>query len=156
MKGLGMPRLAIITTHPIQYYAPWFRYMANSLRAELRVFYLWDFGVVERHDPQFRRAIQWDVPLLDGYDYEFVPNRSRRPGTDGFTGIWNPGLLEAVHRFDPDAVLLLSYNFASTLHFIARWGRRTPLLFRGDSHRLVPRHGAMEALRQRALRALFG
>ncbi len=75
-----MTRLAVVTTHPIQYYAPWFRRLASHPGLDLRVFYLWDFGVVEREDKGFGRTIRWDVPLLDGYASEFVPNVSRRPG----------------------------------------------------------------------------
>ena len=61
-------RLAVITTHPIQYYAPWFRYLSGMPGLDLRAFYLWDFGVTDRVDPQFGQAIRWDVPLLEGYD----------------------------------------------------------------------------------------
>jgi hypothetical protein len=34
---------------------------------EFRVFYLWDFGVEKRHDPNFGKAFKWDVDLLSGY-----------------------------------------------------------------------------------------
>ena len=74
-----MTRLAIVTTHPIQYYAPWFRHLAAGGDLDLKVFYLWDFGVTDKVDPVFGQAVRWDVPLLEGYEHEFVPNRSRRP-----------------------------------------------------------------------------
>src|SRR5690242_4573930 len=92
-------RLAVITTHPIQYYAPWFRALGETAAIELKVFYLWDFGVAEHRDHEFGHAIQWDIPLLDGYDYEFVPNLSRRPGLDHFFGLWNPALPHVVNAY---------------------------------------------------------
>jgi len=149
-------KLAVIATHPIQYYAPWFKRLAAEPGLSLRVFYLWDFGVTEQVDRGFGRPFKWDVSLLDGYDHEFVPNTSRRPGTHHFRGLHNPRLIGRVRGYDPDAVLLFGYNYASLCEFIVRWDRRrAPLLFRGDSHRLIPRRGLKEGLRRRAIAAVF-
>lgn len=149
-------KLAIITSHPIQYYAPWFRYMNAMHGIDLRVFYLWDFGVKNTIDPEFKSAVQWDIPLLDGYSYEFVPNKSADPGTHHFGGLNNPGLAAAVRAFQPDAVLMMIYNYRACIDFILKWNtRRAPLLFRGDSHRLVKRHGIKETFRRRAISALY-
>ena len=76
-----MKKLAVITSHPIQYHAPWFRHLARERQIDLKVFYLWDFGVTERIDDGFKQAVRWDVPLLTGYQHEFVENTSSRPGT---------------------------------------------------------------------------
>lgn len=149
-------RLAIIATHPIQYYSPWFRYLAAHSGCEIRVFYLWDFGVTQQKDAGFGAAIQWDVPLLEGYEHEFVPNESGRPGTGSFGGISNPTLRERVLAWNPDAVLLMAYNFAGLLRFIFQWPRKAiPLLFRGDSHRLIPRRGFKESLRRLFIQTVF-
>jgi glycosyltransferase involved in cell wall biosynthesis len=159
MRGPTKPtpviRLAVIATHPIQYYAPWLRVIASTPGIELKVFYLWDFGVTARRDPSFQRDIQWDVPLLDGYSYAFVPNVSRRPGTDHFFGLRNPALTREVREFSPSAVLLLAYNFEAIIRFVARWRGPTPLLFRGDSHRLVTIPGLRQALRDVLIGQLF-
>ena len=152
-----MARLAIVATHPIQYHVPWYQYLVREPGLSIRVFYLWDFGVTEQVDSTgFQRAFKWDVPLLAGYEFEFVPNRSARPGTSHFWGLRNPGLLACVSRFEPDAVLLSGYNFASLMNFVWRWDRGTaPLLFRGDSHRLLPGSGFKEWLRRKAIAAVF-
>jgi glycosyltransferase involved in cell wall biosynthesis len=151
-----MTRLGVVTTHPIQYYAPWFRHLAQRPELSVRVFYLWDFGVVDREDKGFGRTIRWDVPLLEGYASEFVPNVSSRPGTDHFRGIDNPGLVEALGRFNPAAVLCLGYNYVSFLRLLLRPGLgNVPLLHRGDSHRLVPRQGVRAWLRRLLLTQLF-
>lgn len=149
-----MKRLAIITSHPIQYYAPWFRTLAQFPDLELRVFYLWDFGICQQVDPGFQQAIAWDIPLLDGYAFEFVPNTSKNPGTQHFWGLQNPTLIQRVRQFQPDAVLMMNYNYASLYHFLWHW-RDTPILFRGDSHRLVPEQGWKAWLKQQGLRQLF-
>lgn len=131
-------RLAIVTTHPIQYYAPWFRHIALQPQIELKVFYLWDTQQHAKHDPGFGRKVEWDVPLLDGYCHEFVPNTSARPGTDRFWGIRNPQLESRIRQFSPEAALLIGYRHDSLVRLIFGSLRRRgfPLLFRGDSHRL--------------------
>ena len=153
------PRLAVITSHPVQYYAPWFRFLAETGRLDLRVFYLWDGGVRSRHDPGFGQSIVWDVPLLDGYAHEFVPNTSARPGTAHFFGLRNPSLPIRLAAFAPDAALLIGYNHESFLRTIfARWPLRSayPLIFRGDSHRLVHRPGNVrEWLRRLFIAAVY-
>ena len=151
-----MRRLAVITTHPIQYYAPWFRYLISETLLQLKVFYLWDFGVTRQQDAGFRQPIQWDIPLLAGYEYEFVPNSSTDPGTHHFWGLHNPSLLQQVRTYNPDAVLLMTYNYASVYHFLWQWnGRKAPLLFRGDSHRLVPSTGLKELVRRNIISQIF-
>jgi glycosyltransferase involved in cell wall biosynthesis len=132
-----MKKLAVVTSHPIQYNAPWFRHVGAGREVAIKVFYLWDFGFGKHVDPGFQRAVTWDVPLLDGYEHELVPNVSADPGTHHFFGLQNPSLGRRVRAFDPDAVLMLTYNYASTHRFLWTW-RSSPLLFRGDSHRLVP------------------
>lgn len=136
-----MTRLAIVTTHPIQYYAPWFRHLSRQVEG-LKVFYLWDFGISDSRDPQFGREIRWDIPLLDGYDWELVPNRSPAPGTHHWRGIWNPELPDRLRRWHADAVLMMTYNYASGYRLLtSRRLAHLPFLFRGDSHCLELEQG---------------
>ncbi len=151
-----MTKLAIITSHPIQYYAPWFRYLANSKDLAIKVFYLWNFGVTKQVDVGFQQALEWDIPLLTGYDYEFVPNVSSTPGTHHFWGLQNPSLVPLVKAYNPDAVLLMSYNYASLYHFLWNWNtRQTPLLFRGDSHRLLAPTGVKTWLKRQWITQIY-
>ncbi len=130
-------RLAIILSHPVQYYSPWFRWLKANTRLDFKVFYLWDAGVRETHDAQFSATFKWDVDLLSGYDHEFIPNVARDPGTHHFRGLDNPALTGRLAAWQPEAILLFGYNWLS--HQRALWWARrrgVPLLFRGDSHLL--------------------
>lgn len=144
-------RLAVVLSHPTQYYSPWFRWLRANTSLEFRVFYLWEFGVTAQRDPKFQTTFKWDVDLLSGYEHEFVPNTARDPGTHRFGGLRNPTLTARLAAWRPTAVLMFGYNFASHLRAIA-WARRCgiPLLFRGDSHLLgrgAPRPWVALALR---------
>jgi glycosyltransferase involved in cell wall biosynthesis len=147
-------RLAVVLSHPTQYYSPWFQWLRSHTPLEFRVFYLWDFGVASRHDPEFGTSFKWDVDLLAGYDSEFVPNASRRPGADHFWGFNNPGLSRQLARWRPDALLLFGYKWASHLRAVA-WARLNgvPIVFRGDSN-LIGRSSPRLRLRL-PLRVLF-
>src|ERR1700688_443316 len=66
-------RLAYLVTHPIQYQAPLLRRIAAEPDIHLKVFFASDVSLRSFVDPGFKRPIQWDVPLLEGYEYEFLP-----------------------------------------------------------------------------------
>jgi glycosyltransferase involved in cell wall biosynthesis len=127
-------RLAVVVSHPTQYYSPWFAWLAAHTSLDLRVFYLWDFGVRAQRDPQFGTAFAWDRDLLAGHAHEFVPNRARDPGTHHFNGLDNPGLPARLRAWAPGAVLLFGYKYRTHLRLILR--PPAPLVFRGDSHLL--------------------
>jgi glycosyltransferase involved in cell wall biosynthesis len=139
--NVGRVRLAVVLSHPTQYYSPWFRWLAEHTPLDLRVFYLWDFGVTAQRDPSFRTAVRWDVDLLSGYAHEFVPNTAREPGTHHFHGLRNPQLTARLTAWRPDALLVFGYKWRAVLGAIV-WARRhgVPLLFRGDSHFLGRGH----------------
>jgi glycosyltransferase involved in cell wall biosynthesis len=73
------------------------------------------------------------VPLLDGYDHQFVPNIARSPGTDHFWGLRNPQLIRAIEQWGATAVLVFGWNSASHLQALLHFKGRVPVFFRGDS-----------------------
>lgn len=130
-----MSRLAILVSHPTQYYSPWFRWLQQKEGRQLRVFYLWDAGVTPTHDPHFQKTFAWDVDLLSGYEHEFVPNVANPPTTEHYKGLDNPTLTRRLASWKPDCVLVFGYAYRSHVRAIFwAWRTRTPLIFRGDSH----------------------
>ena len=119
-----MIRLAVVVSHPIQYYAPWFSYLESVRDLRLQVFYLWDFGIEYKHDLGFGQNLLWDVPLLDGYASKQVLNEALDPGTHHFGGLNNPTLVRELLAWRPDALLLFGYAYRShlqLLHGPSRW-----------------------------------
>ncbi len=127
-------RLAIVTTHPIQYNAPWFRLLAASEKVEIRVFYTWqDSQTIAKYDPGFNRVVEWDIPLLEGYDYTFVKNVSANQGSHHFKGIDNPTLCKEIENWKADAVLVFGWAYKSHLKCLRYFKGKVPVIFRGDS-----------------------
>src|SRR5262249_54485504 len=130
-------RVAVINTHPVQHFAPLCREVSSLNEVELRVLYCSDWGVREYADPGFGTTFKWDVDLLAGYDFEFLPIR-RRPKQLGFWETDNPTVTEALAPFSPDVLLLFGYSHLTNWRALA-WVRRHGLriLFFAD---LEPKH----------------
>lgn len=152
-----MLRLAYITSHPIQYQVPVFRVLAARDDVSLKVFFCETIGLKKSFDPGFGKEIQWDVPLLDGYNHAFIRNHSRRPGTKTFLGLFNPGIVKSLALFKPHVVVVNGYAHASS-HF-ALWASRAlgiPALITGDSNLLRHRPSHVLALKRFAAIYLRG
>lgn len=126
-------KLAIITTHPIQYNAPWFKILSEKEGIEIKVFYTWSQRQTEFFDNNFGREIKWDIPLLDGYEYEFVENTSKKPGNKSFWGIKCPALIPRILKYSPTHILIFGWNFRAHFKVMRYFKGRIPVLFRGDS-----------------------
>ena len=151
-----MKRLAIVTTHPIQYNAPWFRLLASREKVRIKVFYTWEQsqdGAL--YDPGFDKIVQWDVPLLEGYDYLFVKNISSNPGCHHFWGIVNPTLIEEIKTWQADAVLVFTWSYKSHLKCLRYFHNKIPVLFRGDSTLLDEKTGLKTILRRILLKWVY-
>lgn len=149
-------RLAIVISHPIQYYAPLFRSLALSEKLQLKVFFTWSQTQNEAvRDNEFGRAISWDIPLLDGYKFEFVKNIARRPGTDHFWGLNTPGLSTAIETWGAHAVLVIGWNSWAHLRTMMHFKGKLPVFFRGDSTLLDPLPALRAALRRQLLQWVY-
>ncbi|WP_316824782.1 glycosyltransferase family 4 protein [Pedobacter miscanthi] len=148
-----MKKLAIITTHPIQYYAPVFKLLAK--KTQLKVFYTWGEQSMVKYDKGFAKQIEWDIPLLDGYDYQFLANTSKDPGTHHFNGIINPGLVSAVQDFEPNAILIYGWAWKSHLKALRFFKGKIPIYFRGDSTLLDQQNNFKNLLRKIFLKWIY-
>lgn len=151
-----MPKLAIIVTHPIQYYSPLFKALAEDGRITIKVFYTWgESALKNKFDAGFGKVVDWDIPLLDGYDYEFVENISKNPGSNRFKGIDNPGLIKAVETWKADCVLVVGWAFKSHLKAMRYFKGKIPVYFRGDSTLLDEVPGIKKSLRRVFLKWVY-
>ncbi|MEJ8816949.1 glycosyltransferase family 4 protein [Lacibacter sp. H407] len=152
-----MKRLAIITTHPIQYNAPLFRLLHERQHIAVKVFYTWGQSKEQVYDAKFGMKRSWDIPLLEGYDYEFVKNISGKPDSNRFFGVINPGLIKQLKEAQFDAILVYRWSLFSHLRILRSFGGYPKLLFRGDSHLLhVQNRGFKVFVKKRLFRLVYG
>lgn len=150
-----MKRLAIITTHPIQYNAPMFRLLNEHGHIYIKVFYTWGQSASAVFDAKFGITRSWDVPLLEGYEYEFLENTSRKPDSNRFFGVVNPGLLKKIKDGKFDAVMVNRWSLYSHLLVMQCLPGNTKLFFRGDSHLLNESKGISTALKTILLKWVY-
>jgi glycosyltransferase involved in cell wall biosynthesis len=148
-------RLAIVNTHPIQYYSPYYRELASRNRLEIRVFYSWRGPLEDAHDPGFDQTVSWDIPLLDGYNHTFVENTATDPGTHHFRGIIAPDLIPKIEAWAPDALLVFGWNVQAHFRVLRHFYGKVPILFRGDSTLLDETVGPRKWVRRIFLRWVY-
>lgn len=123
-------KLAIVTTHPIQYNAPLFSLLHKQGVIAIKVFYTYE-KVEQVFDDGFGKSFSWDIPLLQGYDFTFVSNNGNK--NKGFWDINNPTLIKEIEQWGATAVLVFGWNFKSHLSVLRYFKGKIPVLFRGDS-----------------------
>lgn len=148
-------QLAIVSSHPIQYYAPLFRRLAGRAALDVHVFYGWKGATESAYDPGFEDDVEWDISLLDGYDHTFVPNTSSDPGSHHFRGLVNPNLIPEIEAWTPDALLLFGWAYQSHLRALRHFSGEVPVFFRGDSTLLDEQGGPRTWLRRLFLRWVY-
>jgi glycosyltransferase involved in cell wall biosynthesis len=149
----GRRRVAVIVSHPIQYFAPLHQRLAQRNDIKFKVFFTWHAGEAPIHDRGFARDVAWDIPLTTGYCYELVPNTAADPGMHSFFGLHNPTLIDRVTEWQPDTAIIHGWAWRShlrALRDLPAHGIRT--LLRGDSHLLGE---TRRGLRWRAKHALL-
>jgi glycosyltransferase involved in cell wall biosynthesis len=148
-------KLAIVTTHPIQYYAPVFALLHQRGQLNIKVFYTWGKNAENKYDPGFNKEIEWDIPLLDGYPFEWLKNTAEHPGTHHFKGINNHEIINDINKWQPDAILVYGWGFQSHLKTLRHFKNKIPVLFRGDSTLLDEKKGAKALLKYVFLKWLY-
>src|SRR5260370_12123489 len=107
-------RIAILSTHPIQYQAPLFRDLSARPGVRLTALFCHKHGAAPTFDAEFGKVIKFDSPLLDGYAYRFLHNVALNPGLSA-TGLVNPEILISLVRDEFDVLVVHGYTYVTTL-----------------------------------------
>jgi len=127
-----IPKLVIITEIIAPYRIPVFNALALRREIDLHVIFL------SENDPTLR---QWQVYKDEiKFQYEVLPSWRRRLGK--YNVLINRGMLSALNRILPDAVLCGGYNYLASWE-AAYWAKahRIPLLLWSESTALDRRRG---------------
>ena len=153
-------RVAYLVTHPIQYQAPLLRLVNADPDIHLKAFFASDFSARAFVDPEFGRAIEWDVPLLEGYESEVLPvlPGARYPG-DSYFDVWRPfsiGLGERLRAGRFNALWI--HGYARLPHLwamLAAHNADAAVLLRDETSALGRPPTGIKATAKRALFALI-
>lgn len=132
-------RLAIVTTHPVQYYAPLYRTLAATPGMEVEVFFA-HRPTASEQGIGFGVPFEWDVDVTGGFPHRFLTNRARRPNVERFDGCDTPEIADLLSLGRFDAVMVMGWHVRSLWQAMrSAWRSGTPLLVRGDSQLLNDR-----------------
>jgi glycosyltransferase involved in cell wall biosynthesis len=131
-----MYKLAYFVTHPIQYQAPLLRQLSLHPEIDLHVFFLCNPHTEEYVDEGFNQKVSWDVPLLEGYKYEFIDSDLKL----GRINFQNPKvdhkeLKQVIQKGEWDSIWFHGYINKALLYGI--WvcsQNKIPFFFRAESN----------------------
>ena len=151
-ERVSPPRVLLVASHPIQYQAPWFRALAASGELDLCVLF------VQQPDARqqgrgFGIAFEWDVPILEGYRWQRVPELRGPGGLKGFFAARIADPVALLRDHDPDVVLITGWHAWALVQMLLAASRlRIPVVMRGESNALRQRPWPTRLLHRLLLR----
>jgi glycosyltransferase involved in cell wall biosynthesis len=149
-------RLAIVVSHPIQHFVPFYRELARRPEVEAHVFYGARIGTQPYFDREMNTELSWKMDLLGGYPHSFLPKADTVEQTS-LRALNDPGVTAALAGYRPDAVLIYGYDSLTALRALA-WckRRRVPALMIADSEMRQKRSGPRNTAKRLLLPRLLG
>lgn len=136
-------KMLFLASHPVQYASPIFARFAKDPRVEVTVAFCSMQGTDGSVDRDFGVPIEWDIPLLQGFPWIALRNRSPRPRVGSFFGLINPQVWSLIRSGNFDAIIAYTgYVYVTFwIALAAAKFSRIPILFGTDAHQLAPRDG---------------
>src|SRR6266436_1505885 len=125
-------RFAVVASHPIPYYTPFYRDIARR-GIRVRAFFATGVGLQKSIDPGMGVELAWKTDLLSGYEHVILPEAENIKALT-FRQVDNPSIGPALSAFTPDVVLIHGYTLRTMLRALV-WCRRKriPALMISDS-----------------------
>jgi glycosyltransferase involved in cell wall biosynthesis len=149
-------RIAVLNSHPIQYFAPLYAYLNAAPDMEVTALYLSDISIRGGKDPGFGREVKWDVDLLAGYRSVFLGQAAHKREPGGFWSLVAPQVIGELGSGRYDALWLHGHHYAANLIALAAAkSARLPVMMRSETHLGLPRHAIKAALRRPIMGVLY-
>ena len=140
-------RLLVLTTHPIQYMAPWFRSLSREPSLAFSVLFLREPDA-QQQGIGFGTAFSWDVPLRDGYESSVLDCAMGAASLP----VGSLAIARELHRRKPDAVLITGWNEPLLIAACAAARLlRIPIIMRGEANAMRARSRGASTLHRTLL-----
>jgi len=129
-------KLAVVVSHPIQHFVPFYRALSQVERLSVTVLYASKIGLQRYFDRDMNTDIEWSMDLLSGYQHKFLPEADAITHTSAWS-VFNPSIRTELTILDPDVVLIYGYAFR-TARMALSWcvKTHTPAIMISDSELL--------------------
>lgn len=140
-------RVAVLNTHPIQYFAPWYAYLNASGEFEITALYCSDFSLRGEQDKGFGQRIVWDLDLLSGYQAIFLGERAKTRVPSGFWSLVCPEIWREIRDGEFDALIVHGHGHAvNLLAIVAAKITGVRVFMRGDTNIALQRRNMKSSL----------
>lgn len=150
-----MKKIAIISTHPIQYQVPLFKYL-NKKNFNINVFFASNHGVnAKKKDHEFLRKIKWDIDkdMLSGFNYKFSKNQKNNIN-DFKLNFKN--LENELFRGDYKFIIIMGWNnlfYLSAIYFALKY--KIKIILRVETNLLFKINPLKKIIKYFILKQLF-
>ena len=149
-------RIAVLNSHPIQYFAPLYAYLNANSALEVTALYLSDVSIRGATDAGYGQVVKWDLDLLKGYPSIFLGDCYRCRQPNGFWSLTVPEVWSEVCSGRYDILWLHGHNYAANLiGLLAAKRAGVHVMMRGETHAQLPATKIKAALRNPLLRTLY-
>lgn len=133
MNAPPVLRVAIVVSHPIQYFVPLYRALAATPQLRPLVLFSSRIGLDPRLDPAMGVSMAWKTDLTSGYPHRFLAG-AEGIAHAGFLALNNVDVGRRLAEHDPDVVILHGYASLTNLKALA-WAklRRRPVILASDA-----------------------
>jgi glycosyltransferase involved in cell wall biosynthesis len=151
-----LTRIAVLSSHPIQYFAPLYAYLNAAPDLDVTALYLSDFSIRGGKDDGFGQNVKWDLDLLAGYRSVFLGSAARTRAPAGFWSLVGPQVWKELRSGRYDVLWLHGHNYAANLlALMAAKTAELPVMMRGETHLGLPCHGTKAMVRRPVMGALY-
>jgi glycosyltransferase involved in cell wall biosynthesis len=113
-------KITFLYTHPIQYFAPLSKKIAEATFCNNLVLYCED-TTGGYFDTEFGKKINWDIPLLEGYPSTFLPN-SKLSRLGSFFRLSNLAVRKYITKRQTDVLVVHGWSYFTAL-FAIFWAK---------------------------------
>jgi len=152
----SVTRIAVLNSHPIQYFAPLYAYLNAAPDLDVTALYLSDFSIRGGRDVGFSQDVTWDLDLLAGYRSVFLGDAAHTREPEGFWSLIAPQVWRELRSGRYDVLWLHGHQYAANL--IALMAAKTaglPVMMRGETHLGLSCRGIKSILRRPLLGMLY-
>lgn len=149
-------KIAIISSHPIQYFTPLYKKISQNSNIELMVYYCSTQGLYTYNDSGFGQDIKWDTPLLDGYQYQFLKNYRKKENYESMFSFVNLSIIDELRSNKYDAIWINGHNIATNIiAIIAAKIFGIKVLMRSETHLMLQRSWFKRLFRKAVISFLY-
>lgn len=149
-------RIAVVNSHPIQYFAPLYAHLNQDPQLDMTALYCSDVSLRGGTDPGFKQPVKWDVDLLAGYRAVFLGGRAKQRTPGGFWSLICHEIWGEIRSGRYDAVWLHGYAYAAyVLAFLAAKSKGIKVFVRSETHLGLKRTGWRQRLRDGILSIVY-